>query len=117
MNVRAVSNQTIGQPLILQCIFTTNKDINGRVDFVWISDDVEVERVEGVVGEPVVNNLSRYTNHYVISQLSIADNNSLYICKVLISGNQLISFAGNITLNVTGKLNVLIMCINLQDII
>ena len=46
-----LSNQiTVGQPLILQCSVTTIRDINSRVDFVWISNGTEPERVEGVTG-------------------------------------------------------------------
>ena len=113
VDVIAVNNQTVGQPLILQCSVTIIRDTNSRVDFVWNSNGVELKRVEGVVGESLVNNSAVYTDHYIISQLTGADNNSLYICEVMISGNQMISSTGNITLNVTGKLNVLIMCINL----
>ena len=112
VDVIAVNNQTVGQPLILQCSVTTIRDTNSRVDFVWNSNGVELQRVEGV-GESSVNNSVIYTDHYIISQLTGADNNNLYMCEVTISGNQLISFTGNITLNVTGKLNILIMCINL----
>ena len=113
IGVTAVNNQTEGQPLILQCIVTTIRDINSRVDFVWISNDIELRRVEGVAGEPTVNNLAVYTDHYIIPQLSDADNNSLYICEVIIHRSQLISATGNITLNITGKHSVLMLCINL----
>ena len=113
VDVVAINSQRVGQPLILQCSVTTIRDTNSRVDFVWNSNGVELERVEGAVGESSVNNSAIYTDHYIISQLTGADNNSLYICEVMISGNQLISFSGNITLNVTGKCNVLVMYINL----
>ena len=99
-----VNNQTIGQPLILQCSVTTIRDINSRVDFVWISNGTELERVEGVTGDiSSANNLAIYTNHYIISQLSIADNNSSYTCEVIINRSPLISATGNFTLNITGK--------------
>ena len=101
----AINNQTAGQPLILQCSVTTVRDINSRVDFVWISNGLELRRVEGVIGEPTVSYIAVYTDHYVIPQLSDADNNSLYICIVIINRSQLISATGNITLNITGKLN------------
>ena len=106
----AVNNQTEGQLLILQCSVTTIRDINSRVDFVWISNGIELRRVEGVVGEPTVSNLVLYTDHYIIPQLSNADNNSLYTCEVVINTTQLISAAGNIILTVTGKFNVVTMC-------
>ena len=100
----AANNQmTIGQLLILQCSVTTIRDINSRVDFVWISNGIEVERVEGVTGVSSINNLAIYTNHYIIPQLSIADNNSLYTCEVIINRSPRISATGNFTLNITGK--------------
>ena len=102
----AVNNQTEGQPLILQCSVTTIRDINSRVDFVWITNGIELRRVEGVIGEPTVSNLASYIDHYIIPQLSDTDNNSLYICNVIINRSQLISATGNITLNITGKLSV-----------
>ena len=37
--------QTDGQPLILQCSVTTIRDINSRVDFVWISNGTELKKV------------------------------------------------------------------------
>ena len=100
----AVNNPAIGQPLILQCSVTTIRDINSRVDFVWISNGIELRRVEGVVGEPTVNNLAIYTDHHIIPELSDADNNSLYICEVVINRSRRLSATGNITLNITGKL-------------
>ena len=107
----AVNNQTVGQPLILQCSVTTIRDINSRVDFVWISNGTELERVEGVTGASSTNNLAVYTDYYIIPQLSIADNNSLYTCEVIINRSPLITATGNITLNVTGKFEVHINCI------
>ena len=105
VSVTALSNQmTVGQPLILQCSVTTIRDINSRVDFVWISNGTELERVEGVIGVSSTSNLAVYTDHYIISQLSIADNNSLYTCEVIINRSPLISATGNFTLN-TGKVN------------
>ena len=100
----AVNNQTeVGQPLILQCSATTIRDINSRVDFVWISNGTELKRVEGVTGVSSTNNLAFYTDHYIISQLSIVDNNSLYTCEVIINRSPLISATGNFTFNITGK--------------
>ena len=106
----AFNNPAIGQPLILQCSVTTIRDINSRVDFVWISNGIELRRVEGVVGESTVNNLAVYTDHYIIPELSDADNNSLHICEVVINRSRRLSATGNITLNITGKPGVLMLC-------
>lgn len=89
----------MGQPLILQCSVTTIRDINSRVDFVWISNGTELERVEGVTGEPSTNNLAIYTDYYIIPQLRTFDDNNLYICKVIVNAVQLVSAAGDITLD------------------
>ena len=117
VDVIAVNNQTVGQPLILECSVTTIRDINSRVDFVWISNGTELERVEGVTGELSTNNLAVYTDYYIIPQLSIADNNSLYTCEVIINRSPLTSLSatGNITFNITGKLVLCVdWCINLN---
>ena len=104
----AVNNQTLGQPLILQCSVTTIRDINSRVDFVWISNGTELERVEGVTGESSTNNLAVFTDYYIIPQLSIADNNSLFTCEVTINRSPLISASSDFTLYITqsGKLYI-----------
>ena len=99
----AVNNQTVGQLLILQCSVTTIRDINSRVDFVWISNGTELERVEGVTSELSTNILAVYTDYYIISQLSIADNNSLHTCEVIINRSPLISASSNFTLYITGN--------------
>ena len=95
-----------GQPLILQCSVNTIKDINSRVDFVWISNDTEVERVEGVNPKLTSHNSLVYAHHYIIPQLSNTDNNSLYSCKVVIDASRPVSATGNITLNIAGEFNV-----------
>ena len=98
MSVTALSNQTVGQPLILQCIVTTIRDINSRVDFVWINNARELERVEGVTGESSTDNLAVYRDYYIIPQLSTTDDN-FYICKVIVNTVQLVSAASDITLD------------------
>ena len=99
VSVTALSSQRVGQPLILQCSVTTIRDINSRVDFVWISNGRELERAEGVTGESSANDLAVYTDYYIIPQLSTTDDNNLYICKVIVNTVQLVSAAGDITLD------------------
>ena len=103
--MEAINTQTVGQPLILQCSVTILKDINSRVEFIWIRNGMEFERIE-IVGKATANNLLVYTHHYIISQLSNTDNNSLYSCKVVINASRPLSATGNITLNITGEFNV-----------
>ena len=104
----AVNNQTEGQPLILQCSVTTVRNLNSRVDFVWISNGIELRRVEGFISKSKVNNLDTYSDHYIIPQLSTANNNTVYKCEVTVKERQPVSVTGNITLNITGKNNVLL---------
>ena len=101
----SVNNQTEGQPLILQCSVTTIRDINSRVDFVWISNGTELKKVEGVNEKSTVNNSVIYTDYYIIPQLNTIDKDNLYICKVIVNKNQLVTATGNFTLNVIGKLH------------
>ena len=75
-------------------------------DYVWISNGRELERVEGVTGESLTNNLTVYTEYYIILKLSITDNNSLYACKVIVNTSPLMSATGSITLDVIGKFTV-----------
>ena len=104
IDVTALSNQTLGQPLILQCSATSIRDINSKVDFVWTSNGTELERVEGATGVSSTSNLAVYTHYYIISQLSTADNNSLYTCEVIINSNLLISTTHSFfTINIIGK--------------
>ena len=104
IDVIVLSNQTLGQPLILQCSVTAIRDINSRVDFVWTSNGTELERVEGATGISSTSNLAVYTRYYIISQLSIADNNSLYTCEVIINRSPTLSSSTNLTLIVNGKI-------------
>ena len=92
-----------GQPLILQCSVNTIKDINSRVDFVWISNDTEVERVEGVNPKLTSHNSLVYTHYYIIPQLSNTDNNSLYTCDMIVNKIQQESATGNFRVNMTSK--------------
>ena len=106
----AVNNQTEGQPLILQCSVTTVRNLNSRVDFVWISNGIELRRVEGFASKSTENNLETYADHYLIPQLSTANNNTVYKCEVTVKERQPISIISNITLNIIGKNNVLLVC-------
>jgi len=76
------------------------------VDFVWISNGTELEKVEGVDRISEIDDSVMFTDYYIISQLSTEYNNSLYTCEVVIniSDNQIISATGNFRINITGKL-------------
>ena len=96
----AVNGQTEGQPLILQCSVTTIRDINSRVDLVWISNGIELRRVEGVSDKIMAGSLVVYTDYYIVSRLNIYDSNRVYVCKVIVNKIRPLSATSNFTLNV-----------------
>ena len=55
---------------------TTIKDANSRVDFVWINDDAELRRVEGVIGKSTTNNSVVYTDQLITPTLSVNQHQS-----------------------------------------
>ena len=89
----------VGQPLILQCSVTTIRDINSRVDFVWISNGIELRRVEGSSEKLTAGSLAVYADYYIISQLSTDDSNSVYTCEVTVNKMRPISATGSFTLS------------------
>ena len=79
-------NLIIGTPFSVQCTVTVVKGITGSVDIIWT--------VSGGKQNNTVNNNtvtawdmnSEYVSIYNISQLQVDDNNTMYCCKVVISG-------------------------------
>ena len=95
----ALNNQTLGQPLTLECQVTAARGITSRVDIAWGSNDTTLSRTNDITA---VNNSLVYTDFYHISQLSTTDDGRIILCGVLIYASPLIVAAGNITLNVMG---------------
>ena len=102
--MKILSDQTVGQPLTLECSVTTVKGITSRVDIVWSSNGLEIKRTEGVNFRSVSNNseLVQFTDFYIIPQLSTSEEDETYFCKVLINSDFEVENTQSTSLNVTG---------------
>ena len=92
----------MGQSLTLQCSGTTLKGITSRVDIVWSSGGIYLERMNGV-SSTTVNNSLVYTHSYTISQLSTTDDGRVIQCKVVINTSPSVMATDNVTLDVIGE--------------
>ena len=102
VSVTALNNQIVGQSLTLQCEVTTVRGITSRVDIVWSSGGMELQRMDNV-SSTTMNNLLVYTDSYNISQLNTSDEDRVVHCEVIINASPLIMVNNSITLDVTGK--------------
>ena len=96
----ALNPQIVGQSVTLQCEVTTMRGITSRVDIVWSSDGIELERMNNVSSTTMSSSLV-YTDYYTISQLSTTDDNRVIQCVGMIIGIK--SVVDNIIVDVTGK--------------
>ena len=108
VSVTTPNNQTVGQSLTLQCNVTTVRGITSRVDIVWSSGGIELERMNNVSSTTMDNSLV-YTNSYSISQLSTTDEGTVIQCEVVINASPPVMASNNTILDVTGEL--LIVCL------
>jgi len=101
VTVTALTTQTAGLSLRLQCSVTTMSAITGgMVDIVWRRNGVEVTRTS----VPLTNFISssaEYTNTYDTRPLSENDDGVMYQCEVINSNP---SASDTITLAVVGEL-------------
>lgn len=100
VNIVTLSDQTVGQPLTLECRVSSEDEIPTRIDFTWSADGLVLKSVEGVTA---TDNFQIYTDTYSISQLSTEDNGRIITCEVVISSIPLVVVSNNITLDVVGK--------------
>ena len=100
VTVTALNTQIVGQSVTLQCEVTTVRGITSRVDIVWSSDGIELERMNNV-SSTMMNSSLAYTDHYTISQLSTTDDDRVIQCEGAIIG--MMSVVDNIIVDVTGK--------------
>ena len=104
----APNTQTVGHSLTLQCEVTTVRGITSRVDIVWSSGGMELERMNSVSSTTMDNSLV-YTHNYTISQLNTTDDGRVIQCEVVINTSPPVTATDNITLNVTGECDI-VMC-------
>ena len=93
----------MGQSLKLKCKITAVRGITSRVDTVWSSDSLELQRTNDVNVSSMTSYSVLYTDSYIISQLSTTDEDKTYECTVLVISTLPVMATNNITLNVTGK--------------
>ena len=101
MTVTALNTQTVGQSLTLQCEVTTVRGITSRVDIVWSSGGMELNRTNDVA--TTMDNSLVYTDSYTISQLNTTDEGRVIQCEAVINASPMVMANNNITLNVTGE--------------
>ena len=91
----------LGQSLTLQCEVTTVRGITSRVDIVWNSGGMELNRTNGATPTTVVNSLV-YIDNYTFSQLSETDEGRVIQCEVVINSSPPVLANNNVTLDVMG---------------
>ena len=82
---------------------TTVRGITSKVDMVWSSNGLELQRFEGVHFHSASNNSVVYTTSYEIVQLSTIDDEKTYLCEVFVNATPPVMSNASITLNLTGK--------------
>ena len=102
VNVTTPNTQTVGQSLTLQCEVTTVRGISSRVDIVWSSDGMELDKTNSTTPTTMDNSLV-YRDSYTISQLSTTDDGKVIQCKVVINTSPSVMADNNVTLDVTGE--------------
>ncbi|XP_065889976.1 uncharacterized protein [Dysidea avara] len=98
-NVTALDNHTVGQSLTLQCNVATVMGITSRVDIVWSSNGVELERITGVVANDSIHTLPVYITTYTL-QVTTEDDDKTYQCEIVINTTPMVTASDSITLDV-----------------
>ena len=101
----ALSDQTVGQSLTLQCEVTAVRGITNRVDIVWNSNGTELRRINDTTAT-TMGNSSVFIDSYMISMLTTSYDQRLYECEVVINANPPTTFSNSTTLNVNGEYSV-----------
>ena len=101
MNLTAPSNQIVGQSLTLECSVTTVRGITSRLDIVWSSGGVELQRISEMNVSFTNNNSATYISTYTIPQLNTTDDGRVYQCEVVINTSPPVMATGSVTLDVT----------------
>ena len=101
VSVTAVSIQTVGQSLILQCEVITVRNITGRVDIVWSTNGTIVNTTR--VTATIMDYLLVYRDYYTISELNTYDDGVMYECRLAVRGGSALRASDTVSLDVTGK--------------
>ena len=106
ITISILDDQTVGQSLILQASITTVRGITSRVDIVWSSNGVELNRTQGLNHSSTSIDSVLYIEFYTIPQLSTLDEGRTITCHVTINSMSPVTATDDVTLNVTGKCNL-----------
>ena len=95
VSVAALSDQIVGESLLLECNVTTVMGVTSGVDIVWSIDGSEVQRVSAA-------NSIMYTDLYHIVLLGTVEDGRTYQCEAVINSSPPASSTTSITLDVVG---------------
>jgi len=102
VNVTPPANQTVGQPLMLDCNVTAVNGITSDVEFVWSRDGEEIR--PAIAGTRFITMDSvTYTDTYTIPLLSTDDDDTEYRCEVTINSTSPVEANDSVVLDVMGK--------------
>ena len=104
VSIRASGNQTVGQPLTLECCAVDTNCGTASVEFVWSKGGVQLRQIEGTGFCYRSGNLSVCTDTYDISILNTSDDGAVaaYQCDVTIQDSPPVTATSSITLNLNG---------------
>ena len=109
INVTVPNTQIVGQSLTLKCSVTTVRGITSRVDIVWNSDGVELNRTETPNITSTTDDMIEYMDVYTITLLKDTDINRTFHCGMIINSIPPVIVNSDVTLDVTGKCYSLII--------
>ena len=99
INITAHNIQLVSYPLILDCSIKEIVVTNSPLEIVWTTNTTTLQRTN-----VMPNGSSVYTDSYTITQLTTSDQGRVIQC-IANRTTPPVMDNGNITLNVTGKLN------------
>ena len=111
VTITAPTTQVVGHSLTLICLVIAVRGITSKMDIVWSSGGIELERMDGVLST-TMGNLLVFSNSYSISQLSTTDDGRVIQCEAVINTNPLVTAKNSITLDITGILLIFLCIIN-----
>ena len=103
MVLQAPNNQTVSQPLTLQCNISTVRGITSRMDIVWRSNGIELKRIKEAVANSTHDDTEFYADIYGIPLLSTTDEYRVIQCEMVIMTTPSIVVADDVTLDINGK--------------
>ena len=87
----------------MEASITTVRGITSRVDIVWSSNGIALNRTEGLNHSSTTNDSLLFTEFYTIPQLNTLDEGRTIKCDVFINAMTPVTATDSVTLNVTGK--------------